>query len=340
MNVCILFDTTPGPFGGANQFLKTLTKELNDRGHIVTSRPTKQTDVVLLNGFNYGPNKLQKPSKIAQLRHTGNFNVFGGWLSEEYWSKKDRRGPAIVHRLDGVAELVRGTRGPADDVQPAVNKYADFTIFQTDYCRISFDDHSGVVPEHFTVINNAVNGEVFRPVSNETIESTPDTIKFVAVSWSANVRKGFQILSDLSLLPGVEVAFAGNWAEQIPVNNVQLAGTLDSENLAVLMQESDALVHAALNEPCANVIVEGMATVLPVLYRDSGGNRELAGDYGVELTDDLESDLARFRDRFPELKQRLLSNRSSFLIPRVVEDYISAFERAVEIRNSGSVVVG
>ena len=335
MNVCILFDTTPNAFGGANQFLKTLTAELVERGHTVTQRPNKSTQVVLLNGFNTAPGKLHKPAKLAQLRQTGKFNLLGSIMPERYWMSRRRNGPAIVHRLDGVAELARGAPGPADAIQPIVNRLCDFTIFQTDYCRTSFADHSNLIPEHFTVINNAVNGGVFHPNLGAKSSSTKDgLLKFVAVSWSANVRKGFAKLAELSLLENVQVTFAGNWAPDVPVNNVKLAGVLNSDELSDLMRGSDALIHAALNDSCANVIVEGLGSGLPVLYRDSGGNSELAGRYGIALTDDLEADIARFRDDYDDMQTRVIKDRDRFLIPRVVAEYEEYFEQAVALRGS------
>jgi len=336
MNICILFDTTPNAYGGANQFLKTLTTELTKNGHVVTSRPTGSTEVVLLNGFNHAPSRYHKPSKIAQLRQTGKYNILGPLLPERYWMSRKRRGPAIVHRLDGVAELVRGHAGPADEIQPAVNNLVDSTVLQTEYCRTSFADHSNVKPTNYAVINNAVNGDVFSPNLENTVPSSPpEILKFVAVSWSANVRKGFAKLAELSTLDNVEVTFAGNWAQEIPVEKVKLAGVLNSEELSDLMRESNALVHAALNEPCANVIVEGLGSGLPVLYRDSGGNAELARNYGVALTDDLQSDVTRFKSEYQQLLAKITADRDKFLIPRVVAEYESFFEETIAHRSRG-----
>lgn len=334
MNICILFDTTPNAFGGANQFLKTLTTELVSRGNTVTNRPTKSTQVVLLNGFNHAPGKLHNTGKIAQLRQTGMYNLFGAIFPERFWMSRQRVGPAIVHRLDGVTELVRGEAGPADAVQPAVNKLCDNTIFQTEYCRASFADHSNLRPHHYTIINNAVSGSLFHPGSNNNaFLDSVGHLRFVAVSWSANTRKGFAKIAELSLLDNVEVTFAGNWAPEIPTHKVKLAGILNSDELSDLMRESNALIHAALNEPCANVIVEGLGSGLPVLFRDSGGNAELAGNYGVALTDDLNADLTRFRAMYPEIRARVLADRERFLIPRVVAEYESYFEEAIALKS-------
>lgn len=334
MNICILFDTTPKAFGGANQFLKTLTTELIGRGHTVTRRPTKSTQVVLVNAFNLGPGRMHNPAKIAQVRQTGKFNLLGSILPERYWMSRQRNGPVLVHRLDGVSELVRGKKSPADEIHPAVNRLCDYTIFQSRYCQTSFADHAKVVPDRSVIINNGANGAVFHPDSGvERLSRHAGVLRFVAVSWSPNIRKGFAKLAELSLIDNVEVTFAGNWAPEITAHKVKLAGILDSTELSDLMRISDALVHAALNEPCANVIVEGLACGLPVLYRDSGGNAELAGNYGIPLTDDIAVDVAQLRREYQEIQARVIEDRDKFLIPRVVAEYELFFEQAISSRD-------
>ena len=70
------------------------------------------------------------------------------------------------------------------------------------------------------------------------------------------------------------------------------------------------------------------------MYRDSGGNSELAGRYGIALTDDLEADIARFREDYDDIQARVIEDRDRFLIPRVVAEYEEYFEQAVALRGS------
>ena len=98
------------------------------------------------------------------------------------------------------------------------------------------------------------------------------------------------------------------------------------------MREHDALIHAAKNEPCSNTVVEALASGLPALYLDSGGNKELAGEYGVAISDDLEQDLEVFRSSYNELRERVLDHREKFLMPRAAKAYMESFERARDLR--------
>ena len=328
LNICVLFDTVDGPAGGGNQFLKALIAELGRLGHEVTVRPTRDTDVVLVNGFNYGPGRHLNVQEMARLRQTGRMGLTGRLVQLRDYRAKRRRGPVLVHRVDGVPQLTRGVVTRADLVQPAVNALADHTVFQTDFCRTSFARHSGRQPASWRVINNAVDPGIFYPRSDQHLRSDK-TLRLVATSWSPSPSKGFAALASLSQLDGVELTFAGNWCRDVGPADTTIVGVLRSEQLAELLRASDAMVHAAVNEPCSNSIVEALACGLPVLYRDSGGNRELAGDYGIPLTDDYRAAVSDLARQWDALREKILDHRQRFLIGRAAAEYVATFRDVI-----------
>ena len=151
----------------------------------------------------------------------------------------------------------------------------------------------------------------------------------IAVSWSSNPRKGFATIARVSRLAGVEVTFVGNWCADVDPAGVRLAGVMRSKELAEVLRSSHAMLHAGWNESCSNAIVEAMACGLPIVYRDSGGNRELAGDYGVHLTDDLSEVIEGLLRQYSYLRDRVLEDRELFLINRAAEEYISMFRYVI-----------
>ncbi len=249
------------PTGGGNQFLKAMALELKALGHQVTSRPTPDTQAVLLNGFNYASGKHLRVRQIAQLRQTGRMTLLGELVPVRMHLRRVRKGPVLIHRVDGVPELVRGHKGRADEIQTAVDRLTDHTVFQTEYCRTSFTQHCGIDPASWRTINNVVDPGIFFP--DMAVDAPVGTLRLVAVSWSPNRRKGFDTLADVSRLPGVELTFVGNWCPEVDPANVKLAGVRDSAGVSEILRSSHAMVHAAWEEPCSNAIVEAMASGLP-----------------------------------------------------------------------------
>ena len=283
--------------------------------------------MVLLNSFLYARGAYLRPRQIAQLRQTGKMNSLGRMLPERLYLGRKRSGPPLVHRLDGVAELARGHRTDADDIQPAVNRLTDYTIFQSEYCRDSFSEHCGISPASSRVITNGTDPNLFFPDPEVAWDGGP--LRLVAASWSSNPRKGFAEMAQFSRLPAVELSFAGNWCPDVDPANVKLVGLLDSRELGKLMRNNHVLLQPALNEACSNVIVKALACGLPVIYRDSGGNRELAEDYGVAMSDDIESTLDATMSNYVGLRKKVVAHRHKFLIQRAAEEYLSVFNLAL-----------
>jgi glycosyltransferase involved in cell wall biosynthesis len=114
-----------------------------------------------------------------------------------------------------------------------------------------------------------------------------------------------------------------------------MLGALASSELAEVLRTSDAMIHAAQNEPCSNALLEALASGLPVLFRRSGGNAELAEGYGIGISEDIGRDIDELRGEYGQLRERILEDRSKFLISHAAERYAEAFRRAVEVVGTG-----
>lgn len=62
------------------------------------------------------------------------------------------------------------------------------------------------------------------------------------------------------------------------IDNFQWIPFMDRNDVAIMMASSDAFLFPSINEPCAAVIPEAMASGLPVLLSKSCGNAELVDD--------------------------------------------------------------
>lgn len=326
MKICIWYEITDQPWGGSNQFLRALSKELAKRGYDIIHKPQKGCDVVLINAYSTRSSATLSPNQVFELKQRGYVSSYGAFIPISLWSLLPRRGPFLFHRLDGVMESYRRIKMKADDIQFAINPLVDFTIFQSNYCRDNFAEY-GIHPLRYRVIYNGTDPLMFYPTKD--LPPTDSILRLVAVSWSMSIHKGFAKLAEISQIPGVEMRFIGRWPPSIDTAKVILLGTKTSSQIAEILRQSHAMVHNSENDPCSNAIIEALACGLPVLFKDSGGNRELAGDYGVVLTNNAKTDIEQLRCSYKELREKILDHRSRFLISRAADHYLDVFQQTL-----------
>ena len=299
-------------------------------GHEVVFGYEPEADAVLVNAFVSGPHRHISPQEVAQVRMTGRRNLLRllpVWL---WWNARGaRKGAAIVHRVDGVTALYGRKTPGVDRLQVDVNRLTDLTVFQSEFCKQSFYGF-GMRPQHSVVINNGVSPETFYPAREQ--RRLGETMRLMAVSWSHNPMKGFSTLAEISRLPNVCLSFIGNWPDGIDPGQTELLGVKRERELADLLRDYDAFVHAAVNDPSSNAIIEALASGLPVLYTDSGGNPELVRDCGLPIGEDLHKTVAALHSRYQDLRMRVLANRQRLSIEHVANQYINAICEAVDRR--------
>jgi glycosyltransferase involved in cell wall biosynthesis len=324
--ICVWFKKSDNPWGGGNQFLAALASELKSNGYVVSDHPSQNTPVVLVNSHNLGAGTLIRPRRLLAVLGRRSFRR----TVTSLLGLPSPAVPAFIHRLDGVASLIRGRRTQADGIVEAINPYSDVTIFQSHYSRGAYYQ-AGVRPPRWNVIHNGVDTSIFRP----TLSYRPpgSVLRLLAVSWSPNRTKGFELLRNLSLHPNTELRFVGRWCDGIDPGRTVLLGVRSSNEIAQLLRESDVFVHAGENEACSNAILEALASAIPVLYRDSGGNRELAERFGVGISADIDRDVHAVRMQHQALRSCALEHHEQFSIRGAARAYAAVFDE--EIRRRG-----
>ena len=74
---------------------------------------------------------------------------------------------------------------------------------------------------------------------------------------------------------------------------VEFVGPYTQAQAPALMQRADILLHTKYNDPCPTVVLEAMASGLPVVHSKSGGTPELVGNeagIGIDAPLDWERD--------------------------------------------------
>jgi UDP-glucose:(heptosyl)LPS alpha-1,3-glucosyltransferase len=174
-------------------------------------------------------------------------------------------------------------------------------------------DHYGYPGDRIHVLHNGVDCERFRPRAERTA-SQRLRLLFVGTGFE---RKGLPFaIRALSLLPPhVELSVVGKGDIARYQRMAASAGVADrieflgkGQDMPLLYQSADVLVHPAVYEPFANVCMEAMASGLPVITSRMNGVSEVieTGRNGaiVEQPEDFEAVAAAIRPFLDEKTRR------------------------------------
>jgi len=275
------------PYGGGNQFLLALRRELERRGlSVEVNRVSGGTPACLYNSFNFDFPRLRR------------FR---------------RDGVRMVHRVDGPIGVYRGFDDGTDRRIVEINGLADATILQSQY---SFDKHRelGLTLREPVVIPNTVDPSIFHPpAAPEPLGGR--RLRVIASSWSDNPRKGGEILAwlDRNLdFDTFELTFAGRTQQKF--ERIRVVDPLPSEALAELLRAQDVYLAPSRDDPCSNALLEALACGLPAAFRRSGGHPELVGEAGIGFDDPEE-----LPDVFAGLAADLDTRRAAIRVPALAD---------------------
>jgi glycosyltransferase involved in cell wall biosynthesis len=296
--IAIAHEFRTPPYGGSNQFLLALRKELCGRGLDVGTTIGKRTRACLLHAVAFDDERVRR--RLPD-------------------------GCRVVHRVDGPLARYRGFDDGTDARIAAVNaELANATILQS---RYSAEAHRelGIELREPVIVPNAVDPEIFHPAP--TARQPAPIFRLIATSWSDNPNKGASTLEwlDEHLAPQeFELTFVGRTASRF--RRITTIPAVDSRRLAELLREHDGYLAASRNDPCSNALLEALACGLPAAYLDSGGHPELVGDGGLpfERDEELPTVLERLRDEHATLRERIAVPSLS----NVADAYLQAMELA------------
>jgi glycosyltransferase involved in cell wall biosynthesis len=205
-----------------------------------------------------------------------------------------RRGAAFAWNQNGVAypgwygdgwELVNRPRAK-------LLHAADHVFFQSEFCKLSADRFYGERRGPWEILHNPVDTRRFMPVA-----ARPARELTLLLGGSQYQRyrvdaalEAFALVRaerrDAHLLVSGELSFADDAEEQTRAmvrrlgleDAVELLGPYTQAAAPELMRRADLLLHTKYNDPCPTIVLEAMASGLPVVYSASGGVPELVGD--------------------------------------------------------------
>lgn len=307
MKVSILFKSKDGPWGGGNQFLKTLRKELELQGHY--EEDPNKADVLLFGHFPFGDESL---------------------LREAWRYKKQNK--IIVHRLYGPLVAARGKDILIDKAVYHLNKaMMSGTIFQSAWSAEENHRVGLAMQTHETIITNAPDRTLFHPLPLPVIKPG-EKINLVGVSWSTNKNKGFdtyQYLDEHLDYNRFNFTFIGN--APFVFKNAKHVPALPTAELADELKKHHIYIHPSRIEACSNALLEGLHAGLPAVVYDSTSNPEVLHGAGATFKDNtaILPAIETVVNSYTELQQKISSLPTS---DAIAEQYYAFME---SIREKG-----
>jgi len=254
MKINIQYETRETPWGGANQFLKFLKKNLElDKFYC---KDPFDSDYVIFNSHH----DLQK----MQLIKNNNSNC------------------KIIHRVDGPIYKIRNCSDKEDvSLLKLANTFADCMIFQSEWSKKYLLEickkHNIDLPSQQYTIVNSCDYSLF---NNQKITTKNN---FLISTWSDNPRKGFDIYSEIDTLlskekySNIKITFIGR--SPIAFKNIKMIKPLKTKDLASVMSSFDGYITASKNDPCSNALCEAAQFGLKIFALNDGGHPEVCKQY-------------------------------------------------------------
>lgn len=215
-------------------------------------------------------------------------------------------------------------------------------------------EHLEADPKACSIINNAVDTGLFRPMEVERDDSAFHLIAVGKLNYNKNqqflVRVVAELMkigveSDLTLLgSGAEEPKLKQLATELGVGErIHYPGTIDDPE--IYLNKADLLVHASHYEAFGLVLLEAMACGKPVVCFNDGGPAEVAVDRHngfVVKRDDLKgfseavAKLAQDKNLYAELSRNALEFSTKYGLKQYADKVLALYEKLLSERKSQS----
>lgn len=211
-----------------------------------------------------------------------------------------RRGVKVVWNQNGVSYPGWEPKGWAsrNSTMRPLLLAADHVLYQSRFCKESADRFLGSPRGTWEILYNAVDTTFFVPRAEPLPESPlvlmlggnqseRYRVEAAVGTLAVLARRGLdtRLLISGKLLWGGDPAAAAREVKEIVekegvTSSVELVGPYLQAAAPTLLQRAHILLHTTHNDACPGVVIEALASGLPVVYAASGGVPELVGEEG------------------------------------------------------------
>jgi glycosyltransferase involved in cell wall biosynthesis len=217
---------------------------------------------------------------------------------------------------------------------------ASHVFWQSEFCRRCADRFLGVRAGSGEILHNAVDTERFAP---SPPRERSGSFRLLTTG-KIDASTGYRLISSINGLAAarrrgldVTLRIAGTIDDVVARETaalvdrlglaaaVQFTGGYTLAEAAEIYRAADAYLITKHNDPCPNVVIEAMASGLPILYSASGGVPELVGQdagIGLPVEESFERAMVPDAEAIAEGLSRVIASRDAMAI--------AARQRAVE----------
>ncbi len=307
MKIAIGMNLQSGPFGGGNQFGKSLANYLTEHGEdVVFNLNDTDIDIIL----------LTEPRKHLASCAFDTLDILN-------YINNCNKTTLLVHRINECDER-KGTKTVNKQLILA-SSIVDHTVYIASWL-INLFKKQGLSSKNHSIILNGADETVFKKY-NPDIKKEGASI--VTHHWGAAYQKGWDIYKYLDELleqdkyQNIKFHYIGNHLDGYIPKNIIYHTPKSGEELARALSLHDIYLTASINEPAGMHHIEGALCGLPILYRNSGALPEYCDGYGVIFNgiDDFEDALNKLLDDLPAYQKRMSSyNNTATVMTRNYHD--------------------
>lgn len=223
----------------------------------------------------------------------------GHTLQEKILAHAQRKGLKIIYNQNGVAfPAWDGANYKVTNlVLEALIGYADFIVYQSQFCKDSAERYISPPDVPNEIIYNPVDTQLFLP---DAYSTQPDTLTILL---GGNQYEQYRLELALKTLkaihrdvPNAQLIVTGKlwtpyyeaeaWTKKVLremnlVDYVTFTGTYTQSEAPALYSRAHLLLHTKYADPSPGLVLEALALGTPVVHLNNGGVPELVGDAGI-----------------------------------------------------------